>query len=188
MSGYTTRDALRVLDSVFPLGEQSWVQAHPPTLVVILLGSNDQVRPGSWVETTTGEDHHVPLDEYNSNYKQILTHLRTLQEDLPLILVTPPPVADDVKGARTNAAVKEYRDMVLSLGEEESLPVFDLWEACEGGEVEKFKTYLVDGLHLNGRGNTVLYEGLIDVIGKHYPDLLPEGKKMPKRERDPWEA
>lgn len=106
----------------------------------------------------------MPLDEYKANYKKILTHLRTLREDLPLLLVTPPPVVDDVKGARTNAAVKEYRDVVLSLGKDENLPVFDLWEACEGGEVEKFKAYLVDGLHLNGAGNTILYEGLMGVI------------------------
>lgn len=130
----------------------------------------------------------MPLAEYKTNYKQILTHLRSLQEDLPLILVTPPPVVDDVKGARTNVAVKEYRDVVLSLGKEEDLPVFDLWEACEGSQVEKFKAYLVDGLHLNGQGNTVLYEGLMGVVEKHYPDFLPEGKKMPKRERDPWAA
>lgn len=176
---------MRVLDSVFPLGPQSRVQAHPPALVVILFGSNDQVQPGSWVEATTGEDHHVPLAEYTSNYKRILTHLRTLQVDLPLILVSPPPVADDVKGARTNAAIKVYRDVVLSLGDEEGIPVFDLWEVCEGDDAEKFSSYLVDGLHLNGAGNTVLYEGLMGVIQKHYPDLLPEGTKMRKRERDP---
>lgn len=123
----------------------------------------------------------MPLSEYKSNYKLILTHLRTLRKDLPLILVTPPPVAD-------NAVVKEYGDAVLSLGKEEGLPVFDLWEACEGKEADKFPGYLVDGLHLNGKGNTVLFEGLMAVIGEHYPALLPEGEKMPKRERDPWEA
>ncbi|GAB5034412.1 isoamyl acetate-hydrolyzing esterase 1-like protein [Nannochloropsis oceanica] len=187
-SGYTTRDAVRVLDSVFPLGPQSWVQAHPPALVVILLGSNDQIQPGMWVEATTGEDHHVPLAEYTANYRCILTHLRTLQVELPLILVTPPPVGEDVKSARTNGAIKEYREVVLSLGKEEGIPVFDLWKACEGEDVEKFNSYLVDGLHLNGAGNTVLYKGLMGVVGKHYPDLLPEGTKMPKRERDPWEA
>jgi hypothetical protein len=53
---------------------------------------------GAWVKAD-GEDHHVPLEEYSSNLKEIVDHLRSLHAKQRILFITPPPV-DDVRRAR----------------------------------------------------------------------------------------
>ncbi len=181
VSGYTTRDALKVLDLVFPLDAHSSVRAYPPSLVLILLGSNDQVAPGQWVDAHG--DHHVPLDEYKANYAQIIRHLQELDAALPILLLAPPPV--ETTETRQNTHMKKYRDAVLELGEVEELPVVDLWTVCEGDDDEEYLSYLVDGLHFNAKGNKAVFEAILEKVGEAYPELLPGGEGMPKRQKDP---
>jgi hypothetical protein len=40
---------------------------------------------------------------------------------------------------------------MLTMAQQEGIPAFDLWKACEGDKPEAAKEYLLDGLHLNAK-------------------------------------
>ncbi|OIV98589.1 hypothetical protein TanjilG_12175 [Lupinus angustifolius] len=65
-AGWNSRNALRVLDSVFPKNA-----TQQPSLVIVYFGGNDATnpRPG-------GNGPHVPLEEYKENMKKIVIHLQ----------------------------------------------------------------------------------------------------------------
>lgn len=128
----------------------------------------------------------MPLDEYKANLKKIVGHLRDLHAEQRILFITPPPVDDTRQGPdRLNARAREYADAMLAVGQEEKIPVFDLWKACQGDKPEVAATHLIDGLHLNALGNRVAYDGIIQLITAHYPDLLPGRESMPKQVPDP---
>lgn len=168
-----------------------YISTHtPPTTRT---HSNDIINPSTWIDGDPPQDHHVPLPEYKANYQKILTHLHTLSPSLPILLLTPPPIDDARAGpnGRLNQNAKKYRDCVLEIAEEErtkkeNVHVFDLWKACEGENEGRLGEYLVDGLHLSGKGNGKVYEGIVSVIEREWPELAPGSETMPKQERDPW--
>ena len=51
--------------------------------------------------------------------------------------------------------------------------MIDLWTALEG-ETPNRKNYLVDGLHLNDKGNQELYRLVVNTIATYYPEYTPE--------------
>jgi len=105
----------------------------------------------------------------------------TKQPNLPIILMTPPPFDapawDENKplpesGSRSNEAAREYGELVKEVGSAKDCLVLDVF-AILGGNGSDYGQYLSDGLHLNGEGNTKLYEGLMDLIKKELPQLAP---------------
>ena len=122
-----------------------------PGLIVILLGSNDAILQGSWVTDDGLGDHHVPLAEYKSNLQQIVQHFRRFDPDLPVIWITPPPVVDDMEMPiqRLHSETVQYKDAMLDLAKQERIPVFNLWEACEGDNMDVYPSNFFDGLHMN---------------------------------------
>ena len=58
-----------------------------------------------------------------------------------------------------------------------AVPVVDLWTACEGYSIYRAE-FLIDGLHLNSRGNERLFEAVKLTIKENFPDLLPENLPM----------
>lgn len=147
---------------------------------------NTHTHAGAWVKDD-GEDHHVPIEEYTENLKTIVGHLRTLNEKQPILFVTPPPVDDARQGpTRTNAVARQYADAMLKLGQELAIPTFDMWTACEGDKPEAAKEYLIDGLHLNAKGNRAAYDGIVAAITAHFPLLLPGQENMPRQVPDPY--
>ena len=106
---------------------------------------------------------------------------------VPVILFTPPPVDADAWYAargepedkerandRANDNSRMYGDLVKEVGRETDCPVLDVFDLLGGnGPVEEFGKHLRDGLHLSESGNVLAYEGLMDLIGRELPHLLP---------------
>ncbi|KAF7526699.1 hypothetical protein G7054_g10667 [Neopestalotiopsis clavispora] len=131
--GYNTRQALQVLPYVIPSPEQARVR-----LITILLGAND----GTLASAKNGM--HVPLEQYASNLRTILSHpALAAHQGCRIVLITPPPIDEhlhDAKDAnaghkgltRRSAVAKEYASACRRVGEEFSprgVAVLDLWRA-----------------------------------------------------------
>ena len=172
-SGYNTNHALSIAQKQFGKVDEGVL------FVTVWWGANDAAVPSS--------PQHVPEDDYQTNLKFILARLRASlgrRLNFPLLLLTPPPVDEQAlcrafeieQPDRTNERARLYGDLVKKVAEEDSsgdrVAVIDTWKVLEGDTEERGK-YLSDGLHLNGAGNTKVFEALMETIQTRFPDLAP---------------
>lgn len=189
-SGYNTRIAVDLLPSVFGAGAGD-VASHVgrPLFVTVFFGANDAARPSA-----TPPCQHVPLDEFEGNLREMVREIggRFGEGRPPIILIAPPPLAkaqwDEYcmenfgqLGLRTKEATKRYGDRVKSVAKELSCSVVDTFSLLGGnGAEDVYAKHLKDGLHLNASGNNLLFRGLMDVLKRDFPQLVPmeegEGK------------
>lgn len=149
-SGYTTREAVRILDFAV-LGEK-------PDIVILFFGANDAVLPG--------QIQHVPLDEYRKNLLDMASRIAVA--GAWLVLVTPPPVSERLIKNRTLGNTAAYAKTCINVAREMNLPVVDLFmKLQEEGAWEK--NALIDGLHLSANGMTRLYEELAAALDRILP-------------------
>jgi len=185
-SGYNTRFALDILPSLLGSnsdGDSSSSCASRPLFFTVLFGSND----ASLLDDSP-HCQHVPIDEYEDNMRQIVKKIRDGFEGNdkpPIILITPPPIDRSawdkfcfegfgLLSPRTNEVTKQYGIRVKSIAEELGCSVVDAFSLLGGNNAEEiYGASLEDGLHLNGPGNKLLFEGLMDVITTDFPDLAP---------------
>uniref|UniRef100_A0A7S4M5V7 SGNH hydrolase-type esterase domain-containing protein n=1 Tax=Odontella aurita TaxID=265563 RepID=A0A7S4M5V7_9STRA len=178
-SGYNTRHALDVLPSV--LGEDGKSSGRDTIFCTVFFGANDAALPGT--------RQHVPIEEYSENIRLVVGNMRANLkgsvdgDDVPIILITPPPVHDKGwerwctemgrdKSQRSNEASRAYGEALKSVGTELGCSILDTYSLLEGDK-PGFEKHLTDGLHLNGSGNEVIYDGLMNMIRANYPDLAP---------------
>lgn len=101
-------------------------------LTVDFFGANDSCLPGN--------TQYVPLDQYCHTLELLCRHPSVKVHDPSIILVTPPPVNEyqlsilDAPTAgsftmRTAENTKRYADACRKVGEQNDLPVVDLWRA-----------------------------------------------------------
>lgn len=166
LSGYNTEWAIPVFEQCFATQHE---QKHTPTvrLLTIWFGANDACLKPS--------PQHVPLDRFVVNLKHIVQMVQSpssayYSPRTKIILITPPPVSTLQRGAdlasrnpplkldRDFNVTKSYAAAVMQVGQEEGVPVLDiwnlLWKAC-GEHEEGLSKYLADGLHLNKEGYAV---------------------------------
>ena len=195
-SGYNTRMALDLLPGIFPTAAPGVAQGEV-LFVTVFFGANDAALPGERqhvppdeygknlrriVEhvrsgpgrTARGAGDGGPADGGGS-------------ANVPVILFTPPPVDADAWYAergepadkervndRANDNAERYGRVVKEVGRDMSCPVLDVFDLLGGyGPVEEFGRHLRDGLHLSESGNVLAYEGLMKLIRKELPHLLP---------------
>lgn len=193
LSGYNTRMVLKVLPQAIPPPEQAKLR-----FVTILLGSNDARLPNTPPNIA---QQHVPLGEYKSNLRAIVTHPKLLAHTgVRRILVTPPPI--DERRCRENDFVRDvavrkasdtakYAQAVRELGDELGLQVLDLWGSmirkADGKEEDVepigsidvslnavLQSFVRDGLHLSPEGYKVFFDELMALIERVWPEQLPK--------------
>lgn len=105
-----------------------------------------------------------------------------------VILVTPPPVLEsawadflqtradttgETRGSdRDNTTTRLYGERLQRVGIKLSCPVLDCWNLL-GGDSEDRGRYLSDGLHLNPAGNRAVFQGLMNLLAREHPEVLP---------------
>lgn len=70
-----------------------------------------------------------------------------------------------------------YRATCLEIGLEMNVVTLDTWKLFLGDQActpETTKDILVDGLHLDVRGNIMLADGIMECIKVHWPEILPD--------------
>ena len=164
-SGYNSRWVLQMLPAVAPLE-----LLQTSVLATVFLGANDSV--------AEGHSQHCSLDEYHSNISEIVRHIRSMNESIVVILITPPPVDhvtwanQKIPGAETgrhNSQVSAYAQMIRELGSKLNADVLDLWE--EGSKYKIEFGDLCDGLHMGQQGNRKIFEGIVDILLTRHPNL-----------------
>lgn len=179
LSGYNTRQALRVIPWAIPTPAQGDVR-----LITIFFGANDA--------TYSGHSQHVPLDEYQENLKKIVNHPMITIHKPQILLLTPPPVNEHqfMFPDRTAERTKTYADALKKTAQELNLPVVDIWSAFlrkagwqdgdpllgrkDVEESDKLKQLLLDGLHFTPAGYKVMYKEVTRTIREKLPDYIPE--------------
>ncbi|KAI3781613.1 hypothetical protein L2E82_11631 [Cichorium intybus] len=158
-AGWNSRQAVEVLDQVFPKDE-----AVQPSLVIVYFGGNDSVLP-----SPDGSSPHVPLPEYVENMRKIATHLKSLSEKTRLIFLTAPPVNEaqilqvlGTKG-RKNELCKKYADACVKLCREMNIKVINLCTTLKQRD-DWLTTCFTDGIHLSRIGSKIVAKEILNVI------------------------
>ncbi|KAK0112680.1 hypothetical protein ONS95_014419 [Cadophora gregata] len=201
-SGYNTNHAVEIITRALPTPEQASMK-----FLTIWFGANDPNK-----NPTQGQ--FVPPEQFKSNLLAIINHAAVKAHSPNIILITPPPFEESLLvelqklwGAtgetRKAKDAQEYAEIVKQVGKETNLPVVDAWGLCmekagwkgesgevlPGGDAEVRNAVLAellhDGLHLSPSGYKIVFDGLIAVLRKHWPELPPY--KMPFTEKVPWE-
>lgn len=167
-NGWNTRRALAVLDEFFP--KDAPVQPH---LVVVCFGANDAAYP-----LPSGRGQHVPIHEYKSNLQQICLHIKGLSSTTRVVVITPPPIYEDVRRAyarsrwgrlageyldRTNEQAGMYSEVCVEVAKKLDCGTINLWELIQRSKNWETEC-LSDGMHLSPIGNQTLLEELLKVL------------------------
>ncbi|OCL09250.1 SGNH hydrolase [Glonium stellatum] len=190
LSGYNTDQALKVLPNIIPSPERVQVR-----FLMIFFGANDASLPEAV------NKQHVPILRYKENLAKIITHPAIVAHKPRIVLVAPPPVNEYLiwvdekdmgydKPSRTALGTKSYADAACELGEELGIPVLNLWGAFMSktgwsigepvpGSLNVVQNSILvdllhDGLHFNPMGYQILYDELMKLIAKQWPDQLPD--------------
>ncbi|KAI3676257.1 hypothetical protein L1987_85861 [Smallanthus sonchifolius] len=158
-SGWTSRQAVRVLDQVFPRDE-----AVQPSLVLVYFGGNDSVLPHP-----EGLNPHVSLPEYVENMRTIATHLQSLSEKTRVVFLTAPPINEaqllEVLGIEDhdNEHRQKYADACVELCQEIGIKCIDLFHAFSEHD-DWMETAFTDGMHLSAAGSRIVAREILKVL------------------------
>lgn len=127
-SGYNTDLALRVMHRAIPPCSDANIR-----IVGLFFGANDSCFP------TEANNQCVPLPEFKSNMIKILRHPNLSGHNARTILITNPPVIEEMQYAidkakgyplrRTAENTKKYAEAIREVGKDLGVPVVDLWSA-----------------------------------------------------------
>ncbi len=153
-SGYNTRHALGVLESLFLAGKKSddASSSTPLLFCTVFFGANDASLPTA--------RQHLSVDEYDCNMREIIRTIRKNttpyntyetknHNHVPIILFTPPPAASKAwdhyctvtsprsLSQRSNEKVREYGMKVKEIGKEMDCVVVDSFPLLGGDHNEE---------------------------------------------------
>ncbi|KAF9533476.1 SGNH hydrolase-type esterase domain-containing protein [Crepidotus variabilis] len=179
-SGYNTEWGRFVLQQCIDPAE---VPGAPQIRVLaIWFGANDAcIKPSP---------QHVPLPRFIENIKRMISLGRvpanSNRKETRIILISPPPVNTIVRKAdlesrsppmkldREFDITRAYADAVRDVAKGEGVAFVDVWSRiweAAGQNESALQKFLVDGLHLNAEGYNIMYDELIGVIAREYPEI-----------------
>lgn len=128
------------------------VRQFSPDVVSLMFGMNDCVAGLEGV------------DAFAATYRTVIATIREQSEAL-LLLHTPNPALFYADRARAERLLP-YRNAILEIARDGSVPLIDHFERWRGGESDgTLQHWLVDGFHPNEYGHRALAQGLFDALG-----------------------
>ncbi|CAJ1453196.1 unnamed protein product [Effrenium voratum] len=175
-SGYNSRWVLQLLRSGggFP-GDSADAATR---VVTLLLGANDAVLEGE-------KSQYVPLEEYKSNLRDIVSIIRERCPLAKILIICPPPVCEwqrlefqkerfgdqaTGKPERTNENTGRYAAAALEVAAQLSLPSVNLWKLMQEVPFD-WSEFLCDGLHFTEKGNTFVGKAVLREISASLPNV-----------------
>lgn len=146
--------------------------ATAPSLCTVFFGANDAAVPAS--------KQHVPIEEYQVNLEALVALLRQAWPACLLVIVTPPPVDQEVwdagrggpgGGMRQLELTRLYAEAACKVAASAGCECIDFFKVIHARD--DWKECLSDGLHLATPGNQVLYDCVCELIAKRIPALKP---------------
>ncbi|KAG2157410.1 SGNH hydrolase-type esterase domain-containing protein [Suillus clintonianus] len=174
LGGYQTDWAIPVCEQIFAKQHE---QHYAPKikLLTIWYGANDA---GPAPNT-----RYVPRDRYKANLSHLIQMVKSptsayYSPETRIILITPPPVNtkqwSKPESPRVFETTRSYAAAVKEVGEQENVPVADIWTQMfdgAGRREEGCEIYLTDGLHLNSDGYNIVFKAIIDIVERVYPEM-----------------
>ncbi|WP_430787557.1 SGNH/GDSL hydrolase family protein [Virgibacillus flavescens] len=126
---------------------------HNPDLVTVLFGSND-----------AAFHKKIDIDTYRTNLYKITDLIKPNKS----ILITPPPVDEELQFARTNEELNIYAQVVREVAYHTESPVIDFFKHMISMKnyTEILKGSKNDGLHFGEEGYEILVNLIIEGIYK----------------------
>ncbi|GAU27448.1 hypothetical protein TSUD_161340 [Trifolium subterraneum] len=160
-SGWNTRRAVQVLDTIFPKNA-----TEQPSLIIVYFGGNDSI-----LSHPSGLGQHVPLEEYIENMKKIANHLKSLSKKIRLIFLSAPPVNEaQIYGnsciqtpPRNNESCRIYSEACMELCREMNIKAIDLWSALQKRNDWRDVCF-TDGIHLTSEGSKIVVKEILNVL------------------------
>ncbi|XP_004492451.1 GDSL esterase/lipase WDL1-like [Cicer arietinum] len=160
-SGWNSRRALQVLDTIFP--KNATVQ---PSLIIVYFGGND-----SMLSHPSGLGQHVPLQEYIENMKTIANHLKSLSKNTRLIFLSAPPVNErQIYGnsfverpQRNNESCQIYSEACMELCREMNIKAIDLWSTLQKRSDWRDVCF-TDGIHLTSEASKIVVKEILKIL------------------------
>ncbi|KAG3115976.1 hypothetical protein PI124_g20330 [Phytophthora idaei] len=175
LSGYNTRWYLKYAMPV--IRGEIISGTYTPVLITLWLGANDAALPNG-----SNSEQHVPIEKYRQNLIMIVREFQAWKHE------------GDKKGVidRTNEMAGKYAQVCVETAYKLGLPVVNLYSYFNDMPKWRRNNMLGDGLHLNTRGNKLMYDQLMDKIKSEFPDVvhklerwqLPSFSKLVQS--DPW--
>jgi len=181
LSGYNTEWSLPVFEKCIA---KSYEASLPKVRVLtIWFGANDAcIKPSA---------QHVPLLKFASNLTYMINMVKSptssyYSPTTRIILITPPPVNTFQRRADLESRVppltldrdfevtKEYAESVRVVARSEGVALVDVWSAlweAAGKDEKSLSKFLIDGVHLNEEGYSIMYEALVATIKEVYPEV-----------------
>ncbi|CAH6720829.1 isoamyl acetate-hydrolyzing esterase [[Candida] jaroonii] len=178
-SGYNTNHALYLLPAI--LNSTSDIK-----IMTIFLGTND----------ASIDFQKVPVETVRTNMSKLIQMGK--EKDIKIIVIGPgvhdKKMSDIVipEGFSSNKSCKIYCDAIGEVCVEEKvpfIPLFDIFQKESGYTKDEifnedcdFSQFLTDGIHYSSKGYIILFDEIIKVIKKEYPELSPENvtRRMPE--------
>ncbi|QPG74476.1 hypothetical protein FOA43_001806 [Brettanomyces nanus] len=182
-SGYTSKHAIRLVDSMLRFEHDQRPDAEKVRIAFVFFGTNDARAKGTNPENT----QHVDIDDYVSNMKNITRKFQ--KRKIPLVVITPglhnqkmwdevypeDLQTGDYRSCQLNL---EYSDAVAKECLQMGVPVVHLYSAMSKylsehtGETSK--DLLADGIHMSGMGYRIIYDELMRQIHQNFPEVYPD--------------
>ena len=127
----------------------------------------------------------MPIQEYQDNLEALIALLRQAWPACVVVLITPPPVDEEVwdaerggpgGGMRQLEVVRLYAEAACKVATSAGCECIDLFKVIHS-RVD-WKECLSDGLHLAAPGNQALYDCVCELIAKRTPALTPQAAKV----------
>lgn len=171
--GYNSRWAVAMLPHIFPLQAES----SKIVLTTVWFGANDAAKESERV--------HVPIEEYSSNLRKIIKHIK--QCSVHVILITPPPVHHETRlkyqkekyGSnatgvleRTNERAAAYAAEAERVATEEGVAALNLHKTFQ--QHDDLALLLCDGLHLSDNGQRLVLDAILGALSGSDPHIFGE--------------
>lgn len=119
-----------------------------PTVVVILLGTND-----------ARADVYPYTGNFTADYKLLINQFQQLDSHPKIYLAVPPPVYENSINISSSHLSEEIIPKVRQLAEETGLPLIDTYTP-----LQNHPDYFVDGVHPNSQGAKVIAQTVYQTI------------------------
>ena len=173
MAGYNTDWFLKYLEQ-----HEKDVLVDNVVLVIIFFGANDASCK------TLNPRHHVPIPAYQENIKTMIVKCRTRYPDVPIIVITPPPVQHEQRlsyqkeryGDKATGLLErslelsgQYAQAAKEVADASNTCLIHLWKTMQLDS--NWERFFYDGLHFSREGNEFVAESILRKIEQEIPQL-----------------
>lgn len=169
LSGYNTKWVESAI-----LGEEGGFitksMLNDAVLVTLFFGAND----------VSSALQHVPLEEYQQNLVKYGNYIKTHAPHAILVLITPPPVVNELWPDRNNDNLIKYSQAVVTAAKILDCRYVDVFSKMIS--LPNWQECLNDGIHLGPKGGRVVFgllKPILDELSDKYPDkILPDWREF----------